>query len=157
MLETIGSLDEMTEAVGAAREACDLPIVASMTFAEDGRTIGGSSPEEVAARLRLGVAAIGANCSVGPQRLLPVAEALVRHLGERDGAIPAVSCMPNAGWPAHVAGASSTPRHRSTSRGSPGARPRRGAHHRRLLRHHSTAHGGDARPSMHGPPNAAME
>ena len=61
MLETIGSLDEMTEAVGAAREACDLPIVASMTFAEDGRTIGGSSPEEVAARLyELGVAAIGA-------------------------------------------------------------------------------------------------
>src|SRR5215217_7709106 len=71
VLETIGSLDEMTEAVAAAREACDLPIVASMTFAEDGRTIGGSSPEEVAARLYgLGVAVIGANCSVGPQRLL---------------------------------------------------------------------------------------
>ena len=42
VLETIGSLDEMTEAVGAARDACDLPIVASMTFAEDGRTIGGN-------------------------------------------------------------------------------------------------------------------
>lgn len=105
VLETIGSLDEMTEAVGAAGDACDLPIVASMTFAEDGRTIGGSSPEEVAARLAgLGVAAIGANCSVGPQRLLPVVEALVRHLGERGGAVPVVSCMPNAGWPAHVAG-----------------------------------------------------
>ena len=144
MLETIGSLDEMTEAVGAAREACDLPIVASMTFAEDGRTIGGSSPEEVAARLyEFGVAAIGANCSVGPQRLLPVAEALVRHLGERDGAVPAVSCMPNAGWPAHVAGASST-LVTGVLRGVRPARPRRGAHHRRLLRHHSTAHGGDA-------------
>src|SRR5215204_149265 len=105
VLETIGSLDEMTEAVGAAREVCDLPIVASMTFAEDGRTIGGNSPREVAARLYgLGVDAIGANCSVGPQRLLPVVEALVRHLGEQDGAVPAVSCMPNAGWPAHVAG-----------------------------------------------------
>ena len=105
VLETIGSLDEMTEAVGAARDACDLPIVASMTFAEDGRTIGGNVPEEVAARLYgLGVDAIGANCSVGPQRLLPVVEALVRHLGEHDGAVPAVSCMPNAGWPAHVAG-----------------------------------------------------
>jgi len=105
VLETIGSLDEMTEAVGAAREASDLPIVASMTFAEDGRTIGGNSPEDVAARLyELGVDVIGANCSVGPQRLLPVAEALVRHLGERNAAVPAVSCMPNAGWPAHVAG-----------------------------------------------------
>ena len=102
VLETIGRLDEMTEAVAAAREACDLPIVASMTFAEDGRTLGGSSPEEVAARLYgLGVAVIGANCSVGPQRLLPVVESLVRHLGEQDGAVPAVSCMPNAGWPAH--------------------------------------------------------
>jgi homocysteine S-methyltransferase len=105
VLETIGSLDEMEEAVGAARDACDLPIVASMTFAEDGRTIGGNSPEEVAARLYgLGVAAIGANCSVGPQRLLPVAEALVRSLQDQGGDIPAVSCMPNAGWPAHVAG-----------------------------------------------------
>ena len=69
----------MTEAVLAAQEVSDLPIVASMTFAEDGRTIGGNTPEEVAARLReLGVAAIGANCSVGPQRLLPVVEAMVR-------------------------------------------------------------------------------
>ncbi|MBW3633983.1 MAG: bifunctional homocysteine S-methyltransferase/methylenetetrahydrofolate reductase [Chloroflexi bacterium] len=107
VLETIGSLDEMAETVSAAREACDLPIVASMTFAEDGRTIGGSSPEEVAAHLYgMGVAVIGANCSVGPQRLLPVAETLVRHLAiaEQGADVPAVSCMPNAGWPAHVAG-----------------------------------------------------
>ena len=54
--------------------------------------------------LALGVSAIGANCSVGPQRLLPVAEAMARHLQEVDGPIPAVSCMPNAGWPSHVAG-----------------------------------------------------
>src|SRR5688572_20996240 len=96
VLETIGNLEEMTEAVAAAREACDLPVVASMTFAEDGRTIGGSSPDEVATRLRdLGVDAIGANCSVGPQRLLPVAEAVIRRLAEGNGRAPAVSCMPN--------------------------------------------------------------
>jgi homocysteine S-methyltransferase len=105
VLETIGSLGEMTEAILAAREACDLPIVASMTFAEDGRTIGGNSPQEVAARLLgLGATAIGANCSVGPQKLLPVASALVRCVADAAGAVPAVSCMPNAGWPAHVAG-----------------------------------------------------
>ena len=105
VLETIGSLGEMTEAVLAAREACDLPIVASMTFAEDGRTIGGNSPQEVAARLLgLGATAIGANCSVGPQKLLPVATALMRCVEEAEGAAPAVLCMPNAGWPAHVAG-----------------------------------------------------
>jgi methionine synthase I (cobalamin-dependent)/5,10-methylenetetrahydrofolate reductase len=105
ILETMGNLDESTEAVLAAREVCDLPIVASMTFAEDGRTIGGSSPEEVTARLLgLGVVAIGANCSVGPQRLLPVVEAMVHRLAAEPGPVPAVSCMPNAGWPAHVAG-----------------------------------------------------
>src|ERR671917_592524 len=89
VFETIGNLGEMTEAVLAAREACDLPIVASMTFAEDGRTIGGNSPQEVAARLLgLGATAIGANCSVGPQKLLPVATALVRCVAEAEGDVP---------------------------------------------------------------------
>ena len=105
VLETIGSLDEMTEAVSAAREACDVPIVASMTFAEDGRTIGGSSPEDVVVHLRtMGITAIGANCSVGPQRLLPVAARMARLLAADGTDGLAVSCMPNAGWPAHVAG-----------------------------------------------------
>ncbi|MCC7023057.1 MAG: bifunctional homocysteine S-methyltransferase/methylenetetrahydrofolate reductase [Thermomicrobiales bacterium] len=105
ILETMGNLDESVEAVRAAREVCDLPIVASMTFAEDGRTIGGSSPVEVADRLReLGVAAIGANCSVGPQRLLPVIETIASRLCDLPGPVPVVSCMPNAGWPAQIAG-----------------------------------------------------
>ena len=102
VLETMGSLDEMTAAVAAARAACDRPVVASMTFAEDGRTLGGDRPDEVVARLRgLGVAAIGANCSVGPQKLLPVAGTMARLLSDDE---IAVSCLPNAGWPAHVAG-----------------------------------------------------
>ena len=105
MIETVGNLDEMIEAVSAARDACDLPVVASMTFAEDGRTIGGSSAEEVVDQLTdLGVTALGANCSVGPQRMLPVVEAMARRLDERDGPRPALTCMPNAGWPAHVGG-----------------------------------------------------
>jgi homocysteine S-methyltransferase len=104
ILETMGNLDEMTAAVHAARAVCDLPVVASMTFAEDGRTIGGDRPDEVVARLRgLGVAAIGANCSVGPQRLLPVAGAMARLVADGTDEF-IVSCMPNAGWPAHVAG-----------------------------------------------------
>jgi methionine synthase I (cobalamin-dependent)/5,10-methylenetetrahydrofolate reductase len=105
VLETIGYLEEMREAVAAARAACDLPIVASMTFAEDGRTIGGTAAADVASSLlALGVDAVGANCSVGPQRLLPVAEAFVMRLAEEQAGAPAVACMPNAGWPAHVAG-----------------------------------------------------
>lgn len=118
MIETIGNLDEMVAAINAARAVSDLPIVANMTFAEDGRTIGGSSPEDVVDRLApLGVSVLGANCSVGPQRLLPVIAAMARRLEQvRPGAPlgdapeataedgPWLSCLPNAGWPAHVAG-----------------------------------------------------
>jgi len=105
MIETVGSLDEMVEAVTAARSVCDLPIVALMTFAEDGRTIAGNPPDDVADRLaELDVAVIGANCSVGPQRMLPVVEAMGKRLAGRPGPRPALGCMPNAGWPAHVGG-----------------------------------------------------
>ena len=105
-VETIGGLAEMKAAVEAARIACDLPIVAWMTFAEDGRTIAGETPEAVVeALVGLGVDALGANCSVGPQRIMPVARAMRRQLDalelERP---PALGCMPNAGWPAHVGG-----------------------------------------------------
>src|SRR5690606_34101050 len=51
MIETIGSLAEMEQAVWAARDLCDLPIVAQMTFSNDGRTVGGQTVREVARRL----------------------------------------------------------------------------------------------------------
>jgi len=108
MIETIGTIEEMTEAIAAAKESSDLPIVALMTFAEDGQTIGGSSPEAVVDHLiALDVTALGANCSVGPQRMTLVMEAMARRLAEHDPSqrdIPALACLPNAGWPAHVGG-----------------------------------------------------
>ncbi|MFM9108714.1 MAG: homocysteine S-methyltransferase family protein, partial [Chloroflexota bacterium] len=110
LLETFGSVEELELAIAAAREACDLPICASLTFAEDGRTLGGATPEEAVARLApLGLASIGANCSVGPQRLLPVVTQMAHALADLPpdaphARRPALSCMPNAGWPAQVAG-----------------------------------------------------
>jgi homocysteine S-methyltransferase len=107
LLETFGSVDEIAEAITAARGACDLPLVVSLTFADDGRTIAGQSPEDVVAAVApLGPAVLGANCSVGPRRLLPVARALAAALAAREdaGPRPALACMPNAGWPAQVAG-----------------------------------------------------
>ena len=105
MIETIGDLEEMVAAVESARVASDLPIVALMTFAEDGRTIRGNAPEEVVERLAmLGVAVVGANCSVGPQRILHVIEAMARRLEPMGPNRPALGCLPNAGWPAHVGG-----------------------------------------------------
>jgi methionine synthase I (cobalamin-dependent)/5,10-methylenetetrahydrofolate reductase len=104
-IETIGDVAEMVEAVKAARAACDLPIFAMMTFAEDGRTIAGSETTAVVSALTdLGVDVIGANCSVGPQRILPVVKKmrkLVRGCGPN---APHVACMPNAGWPSYVGG-----------------------------------------------------
>jgi homocysteine S-methyltransferase len=103
LLETFGDLAEMTEAVLAAGEVGDLPIVAQMTFAEDGRTPMGQSPEEVVARLAaLGVAVVGANCSVGPQGVFRVVE----RLAAAARAYPALrlAAQPNAGWPTHAGG-----------------------------------------------------
>jgi methionine synthase / methylenetetrahydrofolate reductase(NADPH) len=99
ILETFGYLDELAEAVGVAADVCDLPIIAQATFAEDGRTLGGETPREVATVLSgLPVVMIGTNCTLGPQGVLSVVEALVPHTD-----LP-VSAQPNAGLPRRVAG-----------------------------------------------------
>jgi homocysteine S-methyltransferase len=104
-IETIGDVAEMIEAVKAARSASDLPIIAMMTFAEDGRTIAGSETKTVVENLvELGVDVIGANCSVGPQRILPVVKAMRQLVKGCGPDAPAIACMPNAGWPAYVGG-----------------------------------------------------
>jgi len=97
ILETFGYLDELAEAVAVASDACGVPIVAQATFADDGRTLGGETPHEVATVLGgLPVAMLGTNCTVGPQRMLAVVESLVRY-----SALP-VSAQPNAGQPREV-------------------------------------------------------
>ena len=99
VFETFGHLGEMVEAVEVARKLCRLPIVAQMTFADDGRTFGGESPGEVAAALgELPVTVIGTNCTLGPQGLLSVLRELSRHT-----ALP-LSAQPNAGVPRRVGG-----------------------------------------------------
>jgi homocysteine S-methyltransferase len=102
-IETMPSIGEATEAVKAAREVTDLPVIAMLTFAEDGRTIAGDSVRAAVDHLvELEVDVLGANCSVGPQRLLQVMEAFLDAL-TKDGISQPLSCLPNAGWPAHVA------------------------------------------------------
>lgn len=99
VMETMGSLDEMAAALDAADACTDLPIVSLMTFAEDGRTLSGHDPREVAATLaERNVAAIGANCSVGPQRLLRVIDRMRAATRDLDDP-PALAAIPNAGWP----------------------------------------------------------
>jgi homocysteine S-methyltransferase len=100
VIETMGSLDEMTAALRAAGESTDLPVVALMTFAEDGRTLSGHEPESVVPILaQHGVVAIGANCSVGPQRLIQVTRKLRAAAELLPGGAPAIAAVPNAGYP----------------------------------------------------------
>ncbi|MEG0756955.1 MAG: homocysteine S-methyltransferase family protein [Raoultibacter sp.] len=97
-IETIADLLEAKAAVLAAKENCDLPIFVSMTFGEDGRTFLGTSPEIAALVLSsLGAHAVGVNCSLGPNELVPIVETITRY------AQCPVIVRPNAGLP-HVEG-----------------------------------------------------
>ena len=99
ILETFGYLDELAEAVRVAAETTDLPIIALATFADDGRTLGGETPREVATVLSdLPIVMLGTNCTLGPQGVLSVVQALVPHTD-----LP-VGAQPNAGLPRRVAG-----------------------------------------------------
>ncbi|MGH3701501.1 MAG: bifunctional homocysteine S-methyltransferase/methylenetetrahydrofolate reductase [Pseudonocardiaceae bacterium] len=94
ILETFGDLESLVQAVEVATSESDLPVVAQLTFGDDGRTLRGEEPAEAAAVLSdLRVAALGANCTVGPTVLVGVVAELVRG-----SAIP-VSVQPNAGVP----------------------------------------------------------
>ena len=67
MLETFGDLESLEQAATVALAECDLPVVAQLTFGDDGRTLRGEEPRAAAAALAaLKVTAIGANCTVGP-------------------------------------------------------------------------------------------
>src|SRR5713101_6281283 len=99
VLETFTNLPELLAAVQAARKTCDLPIVAQMTFAEDGLTLSAEEPSQVVQALeRAGVDVIGVNCGVGPQVALQVLEQM-----RQQTRLP-LSGQPNAGLPARVEG-----------------------------------------------------
>ncbi len=100
IIETFSDLNEIVQAIRAAREVNpNLPLIAQMTFTEDGCTPLGDTPEQVARKLcELGVDVIGANCSVGPAKLLPVVQTLARSAAEVE-CRPLISIQPNAGWP----------------------------------------------------------
>jgi len=100
VVETISDLYEMQEAIKAAKQICSLPLVASMTFTRDDRTLLGDEPMAVARSLdTAGADVIGVNCSGGPAQLLRILR-LMRQ------AVPSGRfwVKPNAGWPQQVGG-----------------------------------------------------
>ncbi len=100
VIETMSDIYEIQEAIKAAKETCSLPVIASVTFTRDDRTLLGDSPAKVAHRIaEAGADVIGVNCSGGPSQLL-------RILKQMRQAVPNGKfwVKPNAGWPEQVSG-----------------------------------------------------
>lgn len=100
VVETMSDLNEIREAILAAKEVADLPVVATMTFTRDDTTLLGDYPASVARELsQAGADLIGVNCSGGPTQALRILHHMQRAV---PGARYAVK--PNAGWPEQVGG-----------------------------------------------------
>ncbi len=100
LVETFYDLDELETAIRAVQDVSSLPIVAQLTFDEDGQTLAGVQARNAVARLQeLGVAAAGANCGLGPQAALAA-------LGEMSAAANGLplSAQPNVGLPSRSGG-----------------------------------------------------
>jgi 5-methyltetrahydrofolate--homocysteine methyltransferase len=94
LVETMNDIYEAKAAVLAAKESCGLPVVLTCAFDEGGKLLTGSSPRiEAAVAEGLGACALGVNCSLGPEAMLPIVEELCRY-----ASVP-VWVSPNAGLP----------------------------------------------------------
>lgn len=99
VVETMMSLQECRAAVLAIREVCELPVMVSLTYQEDGRTLYGTDPVTAVVTLQaLGADAVGLNCSTGPAAMLPLVEAMAEY-----ATVP-ILAKPNAGMPKLVNG-----------------------------------------------------
>lgn len=94
LLETYTDIYELRTAIIAAKECCQLPILCSVTFEEDGRMLMGTDPATAVNIIQdLGVAAFGLNCSLGPKQMLPIVKEILK-----ESYVP-VLVQPNAGLP----------------------------------------------------------
>lgn len=99
VIETMSDLDELTIAIREARQVCDLPVVASVTFKDDHSTVFGDTPQEAARVIAAaGADVAGANCSIGPKVTLECIERM------RVASSLPLSAMPNAGAPQFIEG-----------------------------------------------------
>jgi homocysteine S-methyltransferase len=100
ILETFTDLSELLEAVRGVQDATVVPLIAQMTFTQEGKTILGHEPREIVRALeQLDVDVVGANCSVGSQGILDVLQQMASAVTHAR-----LSAMPNAGFPAYVGG-----------------------------------------------------
>jgi 5-methyltetrahydrofolate--homocysteine methyltransferase len=94
VVETMMSLQECRAALLAVKESCELPVIISMTFQENGRTLYGTDPKTAVIVLQsMGADAIGINCSTGPDKMRNI----LREMKEY--AYVPIMLKPNAGIP----------------------------------------------------------
>jgi methionine synthase / methylenetetrahydrofolate reductase(NADPH) len=99
ILETFSDVNELSLAIQAVREISGLPVIAQLTYTEEGKTPLGMEPDMAVKILsEAGADVIGANCSVGPQPMLMVIEKII------NAGAKLVSAQPNAGNPKIVDG-----------------------------------------------------
>jgi methionine synthase / methylenetetrahydrofolate reductase(NADPH) len=97
LLETFSDVAELRIALKAIRSFSGLPVIAELTYSEEGTTIEGTRPQDAWGALKNeNIQAFGANCTIGPQLLIGV----LRELAE-SASLP-LSAMPNAGFPKRV-------------------------------------------------------
>jgi len=99
MLKTFSDIAELKLAVSAVRNSCQLPIIASMTFNEEGKTFDGHSAAEAGHDInRLEAEIIGVNCGAGPQNMADITKSLSQTSSKK------LSIQPSAGLPRYVDG-----------------------------------------------------
>ncbi|HWQ29758.1 MAG TPA: homocysteine S-methyltransferase family protein [Negativicutes bacterium] len=99
IIETMADVYEVRAAVLAAKEHSKLPVISTMTFQSDGRTLTGSDPLTMVNIIsNLGVDALGINCSLGPREIMPLVSQILKYSDKP------VIVQPNAGLPALAEG-----------------------------------------------------
>ena len=99
VVETMMSLQECRAALLAVKESCDLPVMVSLTYHENQKTLFGTDPRTAVIVLQaMGADAVGVNCSTGPDKMLGI----VREMKEY--AYVPIMVKPNAGIPSLVNG-----------------------------------------------------
>ena len=99
IVETMNDSYETKAALLAVKENCDLPVIVTNAYSDNGRLMTGATPSAMVALLEgMGVDALGANCSLGPRQLSGVAQELLEN-----ASVPVV-LKPNAGLPKVIEG-----------------------------------------------------
>jgi 5-methyltetrahydrofolate--homocysteine methyltransferase len=94
LIETMADLEELKDAVRAAKDTCDLPVICTMTFEKNGRSYMGADPADFAKTAEaLGAAAVGVNCTLAPDEIIDVVRAVAGATS-----LPVIA-QPNASQP----------------------------------------------------------